>query len=686
MDNHIIDILTAVGLTLADESAIIAEIKNASGKDILERAWKKNNRPEIALAIAIALAERLKGSRDHILSKLLIYVEQHLNHLDDENIGMYLHIKGYTSWKWENSLLPAIRFLNLSLDYLKQINTASANFYSARVYDTFGQIAYLGGQYEEAITDYEISLKIRKKHSDYFGLALTYGNLGRMYKDSGNFERAIDYFKKDLDITKKYFPELTIIQTQLLSHLGFCHLKINKLDVAKDWFAQSLKLSKIDQSAIGSFFVAIGLGHTARLNNNIETAIYHIEEAKRIVQAEFGAEKKKAFNAITNYLDALILFEQKHYKQSLKIFEATLPTYEKDTAPSAVEMAEFLLDYSKVAQQLDKKTLTATLLKKALKHLDVTSAIEMRQSIEKNLQKYHKESWLEHLIKRFTGLEDPEFLLKKAGNKGFQGDKNHLSILVSDIRGFTEISEGFSPEGLISFINDYFEKMIRCVEIYEGYIDKIIGDALMAVFTMPQPFEDDAERAVYSALLMKETLKKFNDRLGKHQKKLNIGIAIHFGKVVAGLIGSPAKRSYTVLGDTVNTVFRVEEMTKILGVTILLTSELIEQLSNSEKFLLRPLGKYCPRGRQEYVTIFELVGVKEHFLHLSGIESEIELSNQALQLFYLREFDEALTRFETLFQTTKIKAYRILADFAKQFIQSPPPTDWEGEVILPSKK
>ena len=682
-DNPIQKALTSAGIAAADIDSIVAAVPYSSNKPLVEKACAGGNHIEIALAIAVLLAGRLREKNDN-LTTLLSYLADQLPLLDMEHRGMYWHIKGYTSWRWLNSLYPAIPYLNLSEECLKRAQTETADFYLARVYDTFGQISYLDGHFAGAKADYEKALGIRDQFNDHYGKALTYGNLGRLHLAAGNFPAAFAYFKEDLGIIETFYPELARVRVQLLSHLSSCLARQNKLAEARTLLIQSRSLAEREEDFTGQFFAAIGLGHIARVGGRIADAAVHRDAAQAIVDLRDELQKT-AYLGLINYLHATILTAETHYAEAMPVFALALDQYENSPSLSAIDRAQLLMDYAEVARKVKESEAAAMLLKQALNYLDATTASEMRNKVEEELRLHHKQSWLEHFIKRFTGLGKAEFLLEEIGHAGYRGKKCDVAILVTDIRGFTGITEDLDPDVLIPYINEYFTRMIRCVEHFEGYVDKIIGDAVMCIFTVPQPQPNDAERAIHSALLMQETLKKFNGHLPPGMPPLRMGLGIHYGKVVAGMIGSPSKRSYTIVGDTVNTAFRIEGMTKLLGVSLLVTEEFRSQLQDQAKYLLRPLGCYCPRGRRDSVSVYEFIGEKEHCIDLPEVEAEITRSAYALDLLYQRRFPEAIPLFDDLYRNTGIAAYQILSDEARSFQTTPPPESWEGEIVLRSK-
>ncbi|MFH1783643.1 MAG: adenylate/guanylate cyclase domain-containing protein [bacterium] len=189
------------------------------------------------------------------------------------------------------------------------------------------------------------------------------------------------------------------------------------------------------------------------------------------------------------------------------------------------------------------------------------------------------------------------------------GERKKVTILMSDIRGFTKMSEKLPPEEVVDFLNLYFTKMVDVINKYEGTLDKFIGDALLAVFGAPIAHMDDARRAVFAGIEMSEELAKFNaERHKNNQDPLEIGIAIHTGDVVAGNIGSETRMEYTVIGNTVNLASRVEKLNKKLGTMMLITDDTYQEVKNVVE--VKDIEQVSIRGIEKPVKIYEVVGRK----------------------------------------------------------------------------
>lgn len=195
-----------------------------------------------------------------------------------------------------------------------------------------------------------------------------------------------------------------------------------------------------------------------------------------------------------------------------------------------------------------------------------------------------------------------------AGRIALGGELRTATVLFSDIRDFTKMSEQLSPVDVVSFLNEYLGAMVDCVLEHNGVLDKFIGDAVMAVFGAPlsQGTARDAENAVACALAMGRRLHEINQRRQERgQPPIRIGIGLHTGELVAGNIGSPRRMEYTVIGDTVNTCSRLEHLTKEYGQRMLLSAATAALVRS--RFATREVGVVPIRGRAEPLAIHVLI-------------------------------------------------------------------------------
>jgi len=235
---------------------------------------------------------------------------------------------------------------------------------------------------------------------------------------------------------------------------------------------------------------------------------------------------------------------------------------------------------------------------------------------------------------RYLSNEVVSTLLESPEGLRLGGKRQKITILTSDLRGFTAISERLSPENVVTILNIYLEQMLEVIFSYQGTIDKFMGDGILVLFGAPTAREDDAQRAVACALAMQLAMTRVNDKM----KQLNLpilemGIGINTGECVVGNIGSEKHTEYTVIGNEINLAFRIETYT--IGSQILISSSTLEEVGSS---LLRIDGKkqVQPKGLSEPISVYEIGGIYgEHNLFLLK-EAEVFLPlPREIPLLYL---------------------------------------------------
>jgi adenylate cyclase len=184
------------------------------------------------------------------------------------------------------------------------------------------------------------------------------------------------------------------------------------------------------------------------------------------------------------------------------------------------------------------------------------------------------------------------------------GEQQEATVLFSDIRGFTAMSEQLSAERVVALLNEYFREMVEEIFAHQGILDKFIGDGICAVFGPPLADQDQAKRSIDCARGMLARLEKLNHvRAARGEPTLSIGIGIHTGPLVAGNIGSPLRMEYTHIGDTVNTASRIEGLTKELGEPLLVSAATVEKAREAGTYL-RELGPVSVRGKDLPFRVF----------------------------------------------------------------------------------
>ncbi len=210
------------------------------------------------------------------------------------------------------------------------------------------------------------------------------------------------------------------------------------------------------------------------------------------------------------------------------------------------------------------------------------------------------------LFSRYLSKDVYEQVLANPALAELGGRRRLMSVLFSDVRGFTALAEHGDPEALVAQLNEYFSAMVDLVFARQGTLDKFVGDMVMALFGAPLDDPRHADHAVETAVAMVRTLETLNARwTAEGRPTLDIGIGINSGEMIAGNIGSRQVRSYTVIGDAVNLGARLEALNKDYGTRIIISDATRRLLTQPQT--LRPLGSVTVKGRREAVDIFEVV-------------------------------------------------------------------------------
>lgn len=267
-------------------------------------------------------------------------------------------------------------------------------------------------------------------------------------------------------------------------------------------------------------------------------------------------------------------------------------------------------------------------------------------------------------------------LIKGDISTTLEGRRANLTMLFSDLRGFTNLSEKLGARDTGLLLNAYFDTMIPLVFAHHGTLDKLMGDAVMAFFGAPLPVADHPAEGAATALEMVERLaelKKRQDIPGLAD--LNLGIGLNTGEVTVGNLGSKAFMDYTIIGDAVNLASRLEGLNKIYGTTILLSQFTAAQLD--ARFLLRDLDIVKVKGKEKAVTIYELAGWRE--TAAATTLTGLRLFGEGLSAYRGRQWDQAETLFlQVLEQLPGDGPARLYLERTTRLRNHPPGPEWLG--------
>ena len=262
------------------------------------------------------------------------------------------------------------------------------------------------------------------------------------------------------------------------------------------------------------------------------------------------------------------------------------------------------------------------------------------------------------------------------------GETKELTVMFSDIRDFTTLSEGLSADELVHLLNEYLGEMTDVLFRNLGTLDKYIGDAIMAFWGSPYPQEDHARRACNCALEMSETLEKLNAKwAGEGRKPISTGIGLNTGPVNVGNMGSDKRLSWTVMGDNVNLASRLEGMTKQYRVRVVISEGTYRHVAHH--FVCRVLDRIRVKGKLQPVTIYELLDRAENHQQYDALLIPFA---RAMEAYQEQNWSEAVLQFGTLLGSFPDDGpTQIFLDRALEFREHAPEPGWDGVHVMKSK-
>ena len=321
--------------------------------------------------------------------------------------------------------------------------------------------------------------------------------------------------------------------------------------------------------------------------------------------------------------------------------------------------------------------LLALVIKELRKSLfQVSTLAEETKQINKELAKTNL------AYRRFLPYEFLTALKKESIINVQLGDniETQMTVLFSDLRSFTTISENMSPEENFRFLNDYLSQMGPAIRNNQGFIDKYIGDAIMALF------QQTADDAVKAGIAMLQTLHKYNFKLNQTgQAAIQMGIGIHTGLMMLGTIGEQNRMETTVISDAVNLASRLEGMTKIYGVSLLISEPTFHKLKYPKQFSIRRMDRVKAKGKREPVTIFEVYDGDPPTLHQFKKMTQ-PLFEQGITEYQQQNFFKAKQCFETcMVQNAFDLATQLYVKRCQHYLTVGCEQEWDGVTQLDSK-
>ncbi len=273
--------------------------------------------------------------------------------------------------------------------------------------------------------------------------------------------------------------------------------------------------------------------------------------------------------------------------------------------------------------------------------------------------------------------------LVRGGEDILGGTSAVVSLLFTDIRGFTTLTEQLGPQATVSMLNEYFTLMVDCIQHEGGMLDKFIGDAIMAAFGLPEPEPDDADRAVRTAIAMIRSLDGWNSvRLSDGKPPIGMGIGVNTDVVVAGNIGSPKRMDFTMIGDGVNLAARLESACKQYNAQILISDSTLRQLNGV--YRTREVDRVVVKGKTEPVAVHEVLDyhTDETFPNLMDVVNDFR---DGISNYRRGAWDAAIGSFQRCLRAHPTDVLSATYVERCEQLRADPPETWDGIWVLTSK-
>jgi adenylate cyclase len=257
------------------------------------------------------------------------------------------------------------------------------------------------------------------------------------------------------------------------------------------------------------------------------------------------------------------------------------------------------------------------------------------------------------------------------------------TILFSDVRGFTTLTEALGAQGTVSLLNDYFTIMVDCITREQGMLDKFIGDAIMAAFGVPIAHDDDEDRAMRAAISMLTDLDAWNhERAAKGQLPVDMGIGLNTDSIVSGNIGSPKRMDYTLIGDGVNLASRLESACKQYSAKILISEYTYRKLRGT--YRIRDIDEVIVKGKTAPVGVYEVLDYHSD-VTFPNLMEVVNHFNDGRKAYKKGDWDKAVKSFKEA-----LKGHpddRLSKTYIERcsHLKAKPPKDWNGVWKLESK-
>ncbi len=508
--------------------------------------------------------------------------------------AQWLHFQGLI-WTHRGELNSAERFLFQSQQVARDCNS---KLILAEVYDSLAALLIRRGKANHALSFARMSLELKNELGNRHETAISHGTAGRALVLLSRYDESAQEFQEALAIARDLGA--TQIAARVLNSLGEVAYLRALYDEATRYHEEARSIMD-DPEHLAHAYLGLARIHLA---------------AKRLDQAAEACDQAATIlGDRPAFHDMALLLKGLRGAIAWRRGDHETGEAELENAVSALRLAGYPIDTIELLYSLRDLYQERGALAKAVevmaRALDLLSECGSERGV-KDIEDWLRTVDSPNLTRMALERYFPSWLIDRMLENGLRrlpSRHQKVAVLFTDIRDFTSLTEGLGPETLVELLNEWFSEASRIVRRHGGYVDKFIGDAVMALFGVPEEGESMATDAIQAALELREALETMNLRrrfLG--QCEFRVGIGIDTGEAVIGFIGSAHRQSYTAIGDVVNTASRLESATKDAGCDILISSRVEEAHRRSPLAETRFVGNLSLKGMHQAVSAFMILG------------------------------------------------------------------------------
>jgi class 3 adenylate cyclase/tetratricopeptide (TPR) repeat protein len=468
----------------------------------------------------------------------------------------------------------------------------------AEVCDSLANLLLRRGKADHALRFAQQSLELKRALGDRHGMAISHGTAGRALVLLAEYDEAAEEFRRDLAIARELGDARgTGI---MLNSLGEVALLRGDVEAARGHHLEALT---VDAGPSHRVHAHLGLARVCLAAGQVDEASQECDRAEQVL----GTQPEPA--GLRDVLDGLrgaVAWRSGDLEEGEGRLKAAIAALEAGRYP--LDTIPFLYELRDLYQAQGSRARAVTVMARALDLLGECGSERGVQDVEDWLRTVDTPNLVRLALERHF----PSWLIDEMLEGRLRRPPSRsqpIAVLFSDIRDFTTMTEGLGAEPIVQLLNEWFSEVARIVRRHGGHVDKFIGDAVMAIFGVPEPRESMAADAVGAALEMVDALEAVNMRrrfLGTPE--IRIGIGVDQGDAVVGFIGSHLRRSYTAIGDVVNTAARLESATKEYGCEILISDRVDAVQRRAGVAETQFVGRIHLKGREQAVPAFQVIG------------------------------------------------------------------------------